>query len=59
MTGIFTTITEMQKERIKKLTGEGLSADIIAQRLGLKKHQVHYYQKKSGLRGVNVSEDNT
>lgn len=50
MTGPFVILTEMQKARIGTLTREGLTAIVIAERLGLRKAQVYAYQVRSGLR---------
>lgn len=52
MTGPFHQTSQVKKKRIKQLTQEGLSAPIIAERLGLKFTQVYYSQVKYGLRKV-------
>ena len=58
MTGFFSKITDMKKERIKELTKEGLSTYIISERLGMSKEQIYYYQVKLGLRVNKKNEKN-
>ncbi len=43
------TISEHKKERLRKLTEEGLPPGIIAERLGLAGSQIYYHQKKLGI----------
>ncbi len=50
MTGIFITLTERQKARIKIFTEQGLSIAVMVERLGLSRDQIYHYQVKSGLR---------
>ena len=50
MTGVYRVITDIKKARIVKLTREGLSAKIIAERMGISLQQVYNYQIKGGLR---------
>ena len=52
MTGAFIKVGEIKLRRIKELTAEGLSSRVIADRLGISREQVYYYQKEHGLRKV-------
>jgi len=49
MTGFSPKVSEIKKERLRKLTSEGLPTRIIAERLGLNSSQVNYHQKKLGI----------
>ena len=49
MTGFSPRVSEIKKDRLRKLTEEGLSTSIIAERLGLNSSQVNYHQKKLGI----------
>jgi hypothetical protein len=50
MTGTFNTTSAFKQEKIKELTLKGNSPAVIAQRLNLHIGQVHYFQRKLGLR---------
>lgn len=54
VTSAFRNITEGQEQRVKRLTKEGLSASIIAERLGLSWAQVYRYQIRAGLRKSRI-----
>ena len=50
MTGLGTgKMSETKKERLRKLTKEGLSTRIIGERLGLNSSQVNYHQRRLGI----------
>ena len=50
MTGTFNRISEVKQQRIKELTLKNIRPAVIAERLGIRIGQVHYFQKKFGLR---------
>lgn len=50
MTGPLKVTPQWKKERIKKLTKEGVGVTFIAERLGLKITQVYQIQVRLGLR---------
>ena len=52
MTGTFPRISDYKKARIKQLTEEGLSAKVIATRMGLSSQAIYQYQTTHGLREV-------
>ena len=56
MSGLLSATSDYKKERIKKLTQEGLTTAIIAERLNMSKEQVYYYQVKFGLRVSKKNE---
>jgi len=49
MAGRSGKLSEVKIERIRKLTKEGLTPSIIAQRLNIGLSPVYYYQKKYGI----------
>ena len=49
MTGMSLKFSNLKKERLIKLTKEGLSTRIIAERLGLNSSQVNYHQRRLGI----------
>ena len=49
MTGIGKGIINFKRERLIKLTEEGLPTKVIAERLGIYSSQVTYQQKKLGI----------
>jgi len=46
MTGLYSKVSDIKKERIRKLTQEGLETKIMAQRLNITSSQIIYHQKK-------------
>jgi len=50
MTGPFNRISEVKQGRIKELTLKGERPAVIAERLSIRIGQVHYFQRKLGLR---------
>ena len=50
MTGIGGVMTDTKKERIAKLTKEGLPNSTISERTGINQQQIYNYQIKVGLR---------
>ena len=57
MTGLYSKVSDIKKERIRKLTREGLETRTMAQRLNITTSQIHYHQKKLGI--GKYSERNT
>ena len=49
MTGFATKMPDWKRKRLIKLTIEGLSTGVIAERLGMKQSQVTYHQKRLGI----------
>lgn len=49
MTGVGDKVSKNKKERLKKLTEEGLLTRVIAERLGMHSSQVSYHQRKLGI----------
>ena len=46
-------MSNIKEERLKKLTAEGLSSNVIVERLGIYQSQVYYHQKRLGIwRGI-------
>jgi len=50
MTGIGGVMTDIKKERIAKMTKEGLPNSTISERTGINQQQIYNYQIKAGLR---------
>jgi len=43
------SMTELKEATLRKLTIEGLSVAVIAERLGIYQSQVYYHQKRLGI----------
>ena len=43
------SMNEIKEKTLRKLTIEGLSVRIIAERLGINSSQVYYHQKRLGI----------
>lgn len=52
MTGPYSAISKFRRKRIGELTKQGLSASIIAERIGLSRGTVYELQIKHGFRKV-------